>query len=60
MLGNHEGNQLGVEGAEREILPTPCACSVCVGYLALKPGTTATDLLLLFCAIAEFTAFRRK
>lgn len=60
MLGNHEGNQLGMERAEREILPTLRTCSVCVGCLALNPGTTATDLLLLLCAIGEFTAFRMK
>lgn len=60
MLGNHERNQLGMEKAERMILPTPCACSFHVGCPALKPGATATDLLVLFCAIAAFTAFWKK
>ena len=57
MQGNH---QLGMERAERTILPAPCACSVQVGCPALKPGATATDLLVLFYAIAEFTAFWKK
>lgn len=60
MLGNHEWNQLGMERAERAILMTPSACSVDVGCPALKPGTTVTDLLILFYEIAEFTAFWKK
>lgn len=60
MLGNDEWNQLGMERTERTILPTPCACSVHVGCPALKSDAIATDLLVLFCATAEFTAFWKK
>lgn len=35
-LGNHEWNQLHMGRTERMILPAPCACSVHVGWLALK------------------------
>lgn len=53
MLRNQE-NQLGTEMAEKTILTAPRACSV-LSCPALKPG--AMDLLVLFCAIAELTAF---